>query len=523
MARHEGSVGLTDDEQSISFKLVRNARLILFNGLSMSLGNNIRRGALWLFVGNTGNQVLGFLLGIILARILAPEDFGMLITIQIFTGLVGMISGGGMGQALVRAKDAVRDDYNVVFTLQLLIGCFIYLCFFAIAPSFAAWYEQPLYADLLRVSALSFIIRPFVNLPANILHREMRYKAKAMMQLLSLILSNCIAITMGLMGYGVWSLTVSGLACSALTVFILIPLSGWRPAINTNFSRARELARYGFLSSANDIVVYLQQQVGTFLLSRGAGPAAVGLFNKADSLSFLPQRFITGSVYDVLFRALAKEQDNLDLSRYLYFRSITLVALYALPLYVGLHFVADALIEFLYGQKWIGAAAPISVLILAGPFMIVENLSGAVLAAQNRLGKELLAQLIMLIFMTCAVAAGLRYGLTGVAYGVVAAHIYRMVHMYVLVSSALKTGARELFYSLVGPLTLNILLVLVLIMARSLQPLITSDGGLTELLFMSVIGGLFYVVLFLVLPIGSLRSEADRWRARLRALPMRMR
>ena len=489
----------------------------------MSLGNNIRRGALWLFIGNTGNQILGFLLGIILARILVPEDFGMILTIQIFTGLVGMVSGGGMGQALVRAKEATHADYSVVFTLQLLFGCLIYVCFYLIAPSFAEWYSQPLYIDLLRVSALSFILRPFVNLPSNLLHREMRYKAKAMMQLLNLILSNCIAIAMGLMGYGVWSLTVSGLVCSVLTLFILIPLSGWRPAINTDFSRARELARYGFLSSANDIVVYLQQQVGTFLLSRGAGPAAVGLFNKADSLSFLPQRFITGSVYDVLFRALAKEQDNLELSRYLFFRSITLVALYALPLYVGLHFVADALIGLLYGKKWSGAAAPISVLILAGPFMIVENLSGAVLAAQNRLGKELFAQLIMLVFITCAVAAGLRYGLTGVAYGVVAAHVYRMVHMYILVSSVLQTGARELLSSLLGPLTLNIILVLVLIMARSLQPSVVPNGGLGELLYMSAIGGLVYVTLFLVVPISSLRSEADRWRAKLRGLPLRVR
>lgn len=489
----------------------------------MSLGNNIRAGALWLFIGNTGNQILGFLLGIILARILAPEDFGMIVTIQIFTGLVSMVSGGGMGQALVRAKEAGSADYNVVFTLQLMIGCLIYLCFYLVAPSFAEWYSQPLYADLLRVSALSFILRPFVNLPSNLLHREMRYKAKAMMQLLNLIMSNCIAITMGLMGYGVWSLTVSGLLCSVLTSLILIPLSGWRPALNTDFFRARELARYGFLTSTNDIVVYLQQQVSTFLLSRGAGPAAVGLYNKADSLAFLPQRFVTGSVYDVLFRALAKEQDNLELSRYLFFRSITLVALYALPIYVGLHFVADALIQLLYGNKWSAAAAPISVLILAGPFMIVENLSGTVLAAQNRLGKELVAQLIMLAFMTAAVAIGLGYGLTGVAYGVVAAHIYRMVHMYVLVALTLETSALQLFSSLRGPLILNAILILALATARGLQPSIASDGGPAELLYMGGIGSLVYLGLFLVLPIESLRSEADRWRTKLRAIPLRVR
>ena len=485
----------------------------------MSLGNNLRRGALWLFIGNTGNQILSFLLGIILARILAPEDFGMILTIQIFTGLVGMVSGGGMGQALVRAKEATHADYNVVFTLQLLIGCFIYLCFYLVAPWFAEWYSQPLYADLLRVSALSFLLRPFVNLPSNLLHREMRYKAKAMMQLLNLILSNGIAITMGLMGYGVWSLTISGLLCSALTSLILIPLSGWRPALNTDFARARELARYGFLTSANDIVGYLQQQVSTFMLSRGAGPSAVGLYNKADSLAFLPQRFVTGSVYDVLFRALAKEQDNIDLSRYLYFRSITLVALYALPLYAGLFFVADELVSLVYGQKWSAAAAPISILIMAGPFMIVENLSGAVLAAQNRLGNELVVQVIMLILMIAAVSIGLRYGMTGVAYAVVATHVYRMVHMYYLVSSALRTGIVDLFMAIRSPLLLNLALLAGLTIAKAAQPDGTSENAILYLLYMGITGGLLYTVLFFALPMADLRSEADRWRTRFGLAP----
>lgn len=481
----------------------------------MSLGNNIRRGALWLFIGNTGNQVLGFLLGIILARILVPEDFGMILTIQIFTGLVGMISGGGMGQALVRAKDVGKADYNVVFTLQLGIGCLIYAFFFMIAPWFSAWYDNPLYSDLLRVSALSFILRPFVNLPSNLLHREMRYKAKAVMQLINLLLSNALSIGMALMGYGVWSLTVSGLLCSAITSLILIQISGWRPAFNTNFSRAGDLARYGILSSANDIAVYLQQQVSTFLLSRSMGPSMVGLYNKADSLAFLPQRFVTGSVYDVLFRALAKEQDNLELSRYLFFRSITLVALYALPLYVGLHFIADALVHLLYGEKWRAAAGPISVLILAGPFMIVENLSGAVLAAQNRLGKELIVQLIMLALTIAAVSIGLRYGMMGVAYGVVAAYIYRMAHMYYLASSTLNAGIYKLLLALRGPLLLNTLLALALFAARALQPEAATRSEFTYLLYMGFTGGGLYLALFLTIPISDLRSESARWKTRL--------
>ncbi|MBN8441179.1 MAG: lipopolysaccharide biosynthesis protein [Thauera sp.] len=481
----------------------------------MSLGNNLRRGALWLFIGNTGNQILGFLLGIILARILVPEDFGMILTIQIFTGLVGMVSGGGMGQALVRAKEATHADYNVVFTLQLAIGIAIYGCFFAVAPWFADWYRTPLYADLLRVSALSFILRPFVNLPSNMLHREMRYKAKAMMQLINLLLSNSLAIGMGLSGYGVWSLTVSGLICSAISSLILMHVSGWRPSLTANFSRARELARYGMLASANDIVVYLQQQVSTFVLSRGAGPTAVGHYNKADSIAYLPQRFVTGSVYDVLFRALAKEQDNLDLSRYLYFRSITLVALYALPLYVGLYFVAEPLILLLYGSRWLEAAAPISVLVMAGPFMIVENLSGAVLAARNKLGKELVVQVLMLVILVLAVLAGIPYGLTGVAVAFVTASVYRMFHMYWLASRALEARPAKLLAALSGPLLITALMALALVLADSMQPIDVSGNGLLYLVYMGSIGGAVYAALFFMLPIAEIRSESARWKAKI--------
>ncbi|MEI2420536.1 oligosaccharide flippase family protein, partial [Arthrospira platensis SPKY2] len=100
----------------------------------------MRTGALWIFMGSTGNQLLAFAFGIVLARLLAPEVFGMLLTIQVFTGIAGFVAGGGMGQALVRAKDTEREDYDLVFTLQLIIGCLIYALFFFTAPIIANWY-----------------------------------------------------------------------------------------------------------------------------------------------------------------------------------------------------------------------------------------------------------------------------------------------------------------------------------------------------------------------------------------------
>ena len=150
----------------------------------MSLGDSIRHGAKWLLGGNVAGQVIQFGFGVVLARLLVPSDFGVLVTVQIFTGLAGFIAGGGTGQALVRAKEAKHEDFQVVFTIQLMIGVLIYAAFFAAAPFFARWYSQPLYTDLFRVSALSFILRPFANMPNVWLTREMRFKQRMIINLI---------------------------------------------------------------------------------------------------------------------------------------------------------------------------------------------------------------------------------------------------------------------------------------------------------------------------------------------------
>lgn len=482
----------------------------------MNPANSIRHGVTWLFVGSTGSKVLAFGFGIVLARLLAPEDFGMLVTIHIFTGLAGFVSGGGMGQALIRAREATKPDYDIVFTLQILIGCLIYSVFFYAAPWFAEWYDTPLYADLLRISALSFIFRPFVNLPSSILHRNMRYKAKTAVQITTLLVSSTVSISMAYYDYGVWSLIIGGISGSVVGMILLAPLAGWRPGFSLDFRRARNLARYGILVSANDIVVYVRNQAANFILGRTMGAAPVGLFNKADSLSRMPHGLITGSVYQVIFRAMAKEQDDLDKSHYLFFRSLCLVSVYVTPFYLMAHWIADPLITFLYGAKWAGAAAPLAILALAGPFLTIGNMSGAVLAARNWLGKELRVQLILLGLVIIATFSGLPYGLQGVAAALVVVAVYNAMHMYSLAARCLGTNWMQLLIALRPAAILNAIFACTLFLLHHTMPGEVQASDLGYLAAMIITGILVYALCFLFLPISALRSEQERWKTRLR-------
>lgn len=482
----------------------------------VNLGASIRRGSAWLFFGNTGTQVINFLVGIVLARLLAPADFGMLATISIFTGIAGFIAGGGMGQALVRAKETTKQDYDIVFTLQLIVGCLIYVIFFFAAPWFAEWYKTPIYADLLRISALSFIFRPFVNLPGSILHRDMRFKAKSGVAIISLVVTSSVSIGMAYTGYGVWSLIAGGVAGSVASMLLLIPLAKWWPGFSLDIRRGQDIARYGFLTSVNDIMDYLRNQASVFILSRTLGIASVGLYNKGSSLATMPHSFITNSVYQVLFRALAYEQSNLDKSRYLFYRSIALVAVYATPFYVGLLWIAEPLIRALYGPKWVEAASPLFILSFAWPFLLMNNLSGAVLAARNWLDRELVVQISTFIITCLAVVIGLPYGIAGVAYAMVGVSIFNAVYMYWLAASSLKARWSDYPRALLPAFILNVILACILFSVDYLLPARMRDSDFAYLACMGGAGGLTYALSFLYLPISALQSERQRWKIKLR-------
>lgn len=476
----------------------------------------MRQGAAWILAGNTGNQILSFAFGIVLARLLAPGDFGMLLTIQVFTGLAGFISGGGMGQALVRAKVVIKADYDIVFTLQLIIGSLIYAIFFLSAPWFARWYDTPLYTDLLRFSALTFILRPFVNLPGSVLYRNMHYKTQAYVGVICLIISSTTSISLAYLGYGVWSLVWGGIIGALASTAIQTPLSGWRPGFSIDFRRGRDIARYGILVSANDIVGYLRSQVTIFILSRTLGPTSVGLYNKGESLAKMPHSFITGSVYHVLFRTIAAEQDNLDKCRYLFFRSVALVAVYATPFYVGLLWLAEPLIRGVYGEKWVAAAGPLLILLFAWPFWLMENLSGAVLAAQSWLGRELPVQITTFIITTLAIVIALPFGIKGVAWAIVGVCAYSAFHLYWLATRCLQAHFSHFFRAIAPAALLNTLLGITLYITDLSMPGSIRQHDFAYLAWMGVAGSLIYSLGFLYLPITSMQTERQRWKVRLK-------
>lgn len=482
----------------------------------MNLGQSIRSGVKWLVAGNIGNRILGFVFGVILARLLVPEDFGMVLTIQVFTGFAGMLTSGGMGQSIIRAKEASEEDYNTVFTLQLGLGVLLFVGFFFTSPWIADFFEDPLYADLMRVSALVFLMKPFGIMRGAWLNREMDFKTLSMVAVTVGLFTGLSSTLMAFAGMGVWSLTLSGVFAAAMRNVLL----AWRTPLRLHLNFDRKIMRrhsgFGIKITASGFLTYFRSHGVNLLMSKLAGPGFLGLFNKADSLYRLPVQTLAGSVAKPLFRAMAEVQDDLDKTKYMYHRVVTLFAVYVGPFFVAFWWLAEPFIGGVYGQKWVPAAEPLTILASAGVFRIVGHPCGVVLTVQNQLNRLLVAQAVTLGVALAACFIGLKWGLTGVAWGFVAAGIFSNVYTYILTYRILPTRIADLVRALTPGLILNSIFFTVLALTDQVVGEMSETRPLLYLLAMAIPGGLAYAAAFLLLPIPALSSEAARWREKIR-------
>ena len=413
----------------------------------------------------------------------------------------------------------------MVFTIQLLVGVMLFSMMYLLAFWVGDWFSNPLYVTLMQVSVLTFLWRPFANLPTVRLRRKMHFKQIAIIRLLTLLFGSIMSIVLALNEMGPWSLVLSGIGSSLFNISVLNLIVRHPFKIHFDITIAKRFGSYGFRFVTVDALEYAFNQTSNFIIGRNADAASVGLFNKADSMSKIPVIAIGGSVYQPIFRALSQEQDNDDKTWYLYQQTISLLSIYMLPFHVFLFWLAAPLIEFIYGSNWIAAAEPMQILAATGFFLSFGQPSGAVLAARNQLHREVWVQASACVLLVVLASAGIHYlGLIGVAFAVTLAEAYRSTALVLVTTRVLNIGMLKVFLSMKTGIALNGILFMALFgMDIALADNIRETAPVAYLITMIAAGSIFYLLAFFYLPLPELRSESSRWRAKISALIQRPR
>jgi PST family polysaccharide transporter len=397
-------------------------------------------------------QVLQFGTSVAIARLLGPQELGLMAMIMVFTGFAAIFYDMGLGSALIQRKDLSEGHLNSVFWINAGTGALMTVLFMASAPLIARFYGQPALRLLTMVVSLTFIPAALGVVQVSVLGKELNFRARFWIETISTLVSGALAVFMALTGAGIWSLVAQSLSLAALRFVITWHISTWRPTWSFDPEAFRELFKFSRNVLANGAVQYWGRNVDRLLLGRFIGSAGVGLYGLAFRSITLPLELTTNVTNSVMFPVFAAIQGDADTLRRAYLRSICMIALLTFPLMIGLAVLANPLVLFLYGDKWRASIGIVQILAFSGIAQSVYNTAAWLFLSQGRSDILLWLGVYASVVRVCGVIAGIHWGAMGVAWAyLIGTYLFLLYPTWLFAGRLLNLGFDKLLLNLAEP------------------------------------------------------------------------
>ena len=415
---------------------------------SQSLTARTVSGAAWSAIGSIGQQLFSLVGTVILARLLAPADYGLVGMAMVVIAFVMVFRDLGTSAAVIQRPVLTDEFVSTLFWINLLFG--LGACFTGVllAPAIAAFYQTPALAPVMRALSLSLFTASFGIVPAALLSRQLAFRKIALAEIACIATSTTLAVVMALRNHGVWSLVIANLVRTAIESVLFFALCSWRPRF---FFRPAEIRRvYSF--SANlvgfQLVNYFTRNADKLIIGRYLGSASLGHYQLAYQLMLYPIQSITGVLGRVLFPAFAQVQDDHQRFRPAYLQACVTIATLTFPMMLGLTAVAGPFVEVFFGPKWRPVGMLLTVLAPVGMVQSVASTVGGIYMAKGRTQLMFRVGTAASILVVASFALGLRWGVLGVttAYAIVSITITPfLLHIAIsLIELPLSTLIRKL-------------------------------------------------------------------------------
>lgn len=414
--------------------------------MSKSLTDKTISGLNWSFISNNLIAVINIVIGIILARLLMPQDFGLLGMTYVFIGLAELFVTLGMGSAVQRVKNLSNDHIRVATTLTIISSVAIYLMLWFAAPLVAQFYNEQRIVSILRVISIIFIIQGFITVSYGIIRRELDFKYILKVDASSNILGyGLTSAVLAFLGFGVWSLVYGRIVSAVVSAFVImrrVPVN-LKPLIKKN--EVKDLAGFGGGISLSNLLFYASSNVDLLIVGKFLNSGALGLYTRALNLMKETINKITGGIYNVLFPAFAAVQDDPQKLKIAYFRTIQTVSYFVYPILIAMIINAEFIIKGLFGSKWAGAITSFQLLGIAGVLRVTLQYSGALAHATGKVYTEAMQQLIYFLLLAGFALFAIKYGIEGVAVSIIIASLWLFIAQSWLSLKILKSKWPEFF------------------------------------------------------------------------------
>lgn len=311
------------------------------------------KGVFWSFCERFGSLLILFTANVVLARILTPEDFGLVGILMAFVMISQILIDGGLGNALIQRQKITTVDCSTVFYTNIVVAGVCYMALFFGAETIASFYDQPLLANLIKILGLVVVIDAFGAVQNNLLMKEVDFKRITIVKVVAALVSSVVAIVGAICGMGVWSLVVQYVINSVMKSMLLWLLSSWRPVLSFSGSSFKVLFGYGSKLLLANVLSEAYRNLQVLIIGKFFPKAEVGYYSQAKHLQDVPVATILTIVNQVTFPIFSKLQDDKEYLKRGLSRSVKILTFLNFPLMMCLVIMAEPIFRLLFGEQWL--------------------------------------------------------------------------------------------------------------------------------------------------------------------------
>ena len=352
--------------------------------MPQSVRSQLLHGVAWNFIEKVLMRGASFVIGIILARLLSPSDFGLIGMLAIFVAISNVFIEGGLAKALIQRKDCQDIDFSTAFVANVGMSLMIYVVLFLTAPLIADFYDEPILTDITRILSLNFVLGSFNIVQRAKLMANVDFKSLAQINVISTIVSGIVGIAMAYYGWGVWSL-VGQTLCSTIVLLLLFPFySKWRPSIKFSPNSFRQLFGFGSKLMATGVYSVILNNISTICIGRFYKSNQLGFYTRASQFS----EIISSTMFDVLgnvtFPVLSHLQDDREKLVSVYRKSLFITSMLIFPMMILCALLSRPMVIILLTEKWLPCVVLMQWLFLARMFTPLSAINMNILNAVGR-------------------------------------------------------------------------------------------------------------------------------------------
>ncbi len=382
-----------------------------------------KQALLWSILEKCSSQLLSFIIGLVLARLLSPTDYGTIGLIAIFLAVSNVFVDAGFASALIRKLDRNSDDLTTAFYFNVGVGFVVLVLLCVLSPLISDFFDEPLLVPLVIISAINLFVNTFGIVQNTILTASLNIKKQTIINFIAQIPSGAVAIYMAYNGYGVYSLSFQILIASIVRVVLLWATTDWRPA--GRWSRISFDYLWGFGSKLllANLIGSAFNEIYSFVIGMFFKRSELGYFTKSQQLTMQVNTISSGVIMKIALPILSRYQNDKPLLVEKFREMMSMLMIVVSPLAVFLGFYAKDIVLILWGDEWMECSSILSVLILGIIFMPVSQMNLSLFQAIGRTDVTLKMEIPKKIIYCIVIAVGLLYGVMGVVVAAVCVYV----------------------------------------------------------------------------------------------------